>query len=428
MLVHGLEAAMALHDPANDEHPTGFLYADLTQSWSDVGGGVGTYLRHKRRHILDNTPSRHLIIVPGPRDAVEIEDGGRAITAFIASPKVPGSPHYRLMLRNRAVRSVLDKYRPGLIECQDAYNLPWAALAHGKRHPGTALIAAYCTDFPTVYVDRPFSKWLGRPIGGAASRLSYRYCGKLYRQFDAVFALSENGGATRLRSLGVPEVDVVPLGVELGQFSPEKRDPRLRRSLGLSDEQPLLIYAGRLDAEKRSNVVVEAFRRLPPPLGAALLLLGDGPLREHFIGRTRERIFAPGYCRDRSDLAAWLASADLYVSGMADETFGISIIEAQASGLPVVGVAAGAMVDRVPHGLGLVGEVDDADVMASNIVSVLAGDLAAMGERAREHALQFSWDESMARLFGRVYRTAMLRAVERSGRPAVAAATALAEA
>jgi glycosyltransferase involved in cell wall biosynthesis len=53
-----------------------------------------------------------------------------------------------------------------------------------------------------------------------------------------------------------------------------------------------------------------------------------------------------------SDLAAWLASADLYVSAMADETFGISVIEAQASGLPVVGVAAGAMVDRVPSGLG----------------------------------------------------------------------------
>jgi len=428
MLVHGLEAAMALHDPADDEQPTGLLYADVTQSWSDVGGGVGTYLRHKRRHILDHTLGRHLMIVPGPRDEVEVEAGGRAITAFIASPKVPGSPHYRLMLRNRAVRAVLDEHRPGLIECQDAYNLPWVALAHRKRHPEAGLVAAYMTDFPTVYVDRPFSKWLSRPLGGAASRICYHYCGKLYRQFDATFALSENGGAAKLRSLGVTEVDIVPLGVELGQFSPEKRDMRLRRSLGLEDGQPLLIYVGRLDAEKRSNVVVDAFRRLPASLGAVLLLLGDGPLREQFVGRTSERIFAPGYCRDRSDLAAWLASADLYVSGMADETFGISIIEAQASGLPVVGVAAGAMVDRVPHGLGLVGRIDDADVMASNIVAVLAGDMAAMGERAREHALQFSWDESMARLFGRIYRTAMLRAAERAGKPAVTATSAWVEA
>ena len=99
---------------------------------------------------------------------------------------------------------------------------------------------------------------------------------------------------------------------------------------------------------------------------------------------------------------------------MADETFGISIIEAQASGLPVVGVAAGAMVDRVPNGLGLVGQVDDATMMAANITAVLNGDRAAMSERARAHALQFSWDQSMAQLFGHVYRAARLRAAERS--------------
>src|SRR5688572_19185952 len=241
---------MALHDP-DDEPPPGLLYADLTQSWSDVGGGVGTYIRHKRRHILENTPHRHLMIVPGPRDAVEVEEGGRATTVFLASPRVPGSPHYRLMLRNRAVRDVLESLSPNLIECQDAYNLPWAAIGHARRHPATALVAAYCTDFPTVYVDRPFSKWLGRPIGSAAARLCYRYCGKLYGRFDAVYALSENGGAAKLRSMGVPEVDVVPLGVELGQFSPDKRDERLRRSLGIKGTEPLLIYAGRLDGEKR---------------------------------------------------------------------------------------------------------------------------------------------------------------------------------
>ena len=402
---------MALYDPPTE---SGLLYADITQSWSDVGGGVRTYLRHKRRHILENTPHRHLLIVPGPRDSVEVAEGGRGVTATIASPKVPGSPHYRLMLRNGAVGRVLEEHRPDLIECQDAYNLPWAAIGHAGRHPDAALVAAYCTDFPTVYVDRPFTKWVGRPVGTAASRLCYAYCARLYRRFDAVYAMSENGGAAKLRSLGVPDVGVVPLGVELGQFSPAKRSAALRQELGVVHGQPLLIYVGRMDVEKRPHVVVEAFRRLPQSLGATLLLIGDGPLREQFVGLENQRVFAPGYCRDREDLAAWLASADLYVSAMADETFGISIIEAQASGLPVVGVAAGAMVDRVPYGLGLVGEVDDAAVMAANIVRVLQGDMAAMSERARAHALQFSWDQSMERLFGQVYRRARIRAAERA--------------
>ena len=99
---------------------------------------------------------------------------------------------------------------------------------------------------------------------------------------------------------------------------------------------------------------------------------------------------------------------------MADETFGISIIEAQASGLPVVGVAAGAMIDRVPNGLGLVGTVGDAEAMAANILAVLGGDMTAMGEQARAHALQFSWDQSMERLFGHVYARARLRAAGRA--------------
>src|SRR3989337_1281685 len=154
------------------------LFCDLTQSWSDVGGGVRTYLLHKRRHILDSTPHRHLMVIPGPRD--EVIDEGRAVTVTIACPPAPGSPNYRLRLRNGAVREALARHRPDLIECQDAYNLPWAALAHRKKNPEVALVAGYFTDFPTVYVERPFRKVIGSTLGGAASRLCYRYCGNLF--------------------------------------------------------------------------------------------------------------------------------------------------------------------------------------------------------------------------------------------------------
>jgi hypothetical protein len=77
---------------------------------------------------------------------------------------------------------------------------------------------------------------------------------------------------------------------------------------------------------------------------------------------------------------------------------------------------------------GLVGEVDDADVMASNIFAVLDGNIAAMSEHARGHALQFSWDQSMALLFGRVYRGALARAAARAGRLPIVRKGALVEA
>src|SRR5262249_30825780 len=159
-------------------------------------------------------------------------------------------------------------FLPDLIECQDAYNLPWAAISYRKRHPGVALVAAYMTDFPTVYVERPFSKVVGKTLAGLCGRICYSYCGALYRRFDAVYTLSENGGATRLRSLGIDDVHVVPLGVEVGEFAPAKRSLGKRRKLALEEHQPLLIYVGRLDGEKKPDVVVEAFRRLPDALGA----------------------------------------------------------------------------------------------------------------------------------------------------------------
>ena len=402
------------------------LFCDLTQSWSAVGGGVGTYLRHKRQHILASTPHRHLLIIPGAQD--DVVDEGRAITVTIASPRVPGSPHYRLMLRNGAVRAALERFKPDLVECQDAYNLPWAAIAHARKHPGTALVAAYMTDFPTVYVKRPFRKVVGATLAGAASRLCYWYCGQLYRRFDAMFALSENGGMTKLKSLGIDRIEVVPLGVELGEFSPGRRDPRLRRQLGLEDRRPLLAYAGRLDGEKRAQLVVDAFDLLPRELGAQLVLIGDGPLRESIAARSDPRIHLPGYVRDRSELARWLASADIYVSGMADETFGVSVVEAQASGLPVVGVSAGAMVDRVTPEIGKLGPANDPRAMAANVLEIWAADRGRMGEIAQHHARQYSWERSMADLFTSLYPKAFRQAWMRAPQSAPGGLPAFADA
>lgn len=415
---------MSREDPVVHRSPVGpKLFCDLTQSWSEVGGGVRTYLLHKRRHILEATPHSHLMIIPGASDGVIEEE--RAVTVTIASPRVPGSPHYRLMLRSGAVRRALDRFRPDLIECQDAYNLPWAAIAHRKRHPNTALVAAYMTDFPTVYVERPFAKVLGKTLAGLCGRICYAYCGALYRRFDQVFALSENGGVAKLRAHGVANVDVVPLGVEVGEFAPEKRSPALRRRLGLTDDQPLLIYVGRLDGEKRPDVVVEAFRSLPESLGARLALLGEGPLKEEIAALRDPRIVLPGYVHNRTELARWLASADVYVSAMADETFGVSIVEAQASGLPVVGVAAGAMIDRVTEKTGRLGPVGDSAAMARNILDLWSADRSALAVEARANALQFSWERSMEALFGRVHPVAFARRGEQAAVAAAATAVPL---
>lgn len=396
------------------EHPQSLLICDLTQSHASFGGGgVGTFLREKRDYVLARTPHRLLQIVPGAEDRI-IEDG-RHIWAEVGAAPVRGSPNYRFILRTGVVRDILRRYRPDIIESQCPWILPWTAINHRRRHPGTALVAGYHTDFPNGQIHRVAASLFGATVAAGLRRASFGYADITYRAFDRVYALS-NGARDMLRARGLAHVDVLGLGVDTRCFSPIHRDPAWRRSLGLEGDGPLLIYAGRLDNEKRAGVLLEMFRLLPPQLGAAMVLIGHGKLREGIMAEAAGLPIAfPGYITDRAELARALASADIYVSGMADETFGISVIEAQASGLPVVGVAAGAMVERVPRHTGLLGPVDDAAVMARNVAKVWAGDAAGMGRAARDHvAGRFGWDRTFERLLGEIYPRAMARARERA--------------
>ncbi|WP_116234648.1 glycosyltransferase [Parasphingopyxis lamellibrachiae] len=380
----------------------GLLLCDLTQSWSETGGGVGTYLRQKRAFIEENTAHQHLLIVPGKED--RIRGTGRCKTVEIASPPVPGSPNYRLLLRNRAVQRILGQLKPDIVESLDPYNLPWAALAHRKKYPQSAVVAGYRTDFPDAHIGSFTDRWFGRWLGRGTRRLSHRYAAALYSRFDGVYALNSNA-KDRLEEMGTQSVHILPLGVDHRKFGPAKRDPAFRYSLGVGPCEPLLVYVGRLDREKRVMTVFEAFRRLPAEMRAHLLLIGEGKCRDRLIARADGmRVHLPGYERDRGRLAVALASSDIYVSAMPYETFGISVIEAQAAGLPIVGVASGAMPERVAVNTGMLGPVDDPQAMADNIAQVWRDGATAIGERGRRLVTnRFSWQQTFDTLLDVIY-------------------------
>ena len=211
----------------------------------------------------------------------------------------------------------------------------------------------------------------------------------------------------KLSDLGVPGVGVLPLGVDLDAFSPARRDMDLRDQYGVAPDAPLLIYVGRIDDEKRPDIIFDAFSQLPQEMNASLIMLGEGNYVEDLQKRSAGmNVHFPGFIKDRADLGRYLASADIYVSAMAFETFGISIIEAQAAGLPVVGVAGGAMPDRVPLSLGRPGPIGNADTMAENIhLMWTTGEHGDMSVAARAHVeANFSWRRTFERLFDEIYR------------------------
>lgn len=371
---------------------------DLTHAYTDTSGGIRTTIDAKRRYILDHTDHEHVLIAPGAEDRVERH--GRATTVRVAGPVIPGAAPYRFFLRADKVRAALAAVQPDLIELQTFYTSPWATFSYRKRRP-VAITAFYHTDLPSAYVYPAVSGLVGERLGRRAKEWTEAYVRAVFDRCDCGFAVSD-GLVDKLRRMGITTpLEAVPLGVDLDRFHPAKRDPALRDRLGVSGGGLLLVYAGRLDSEKEVHVLADAVERLPDSLRPKLVLAGEGPHRAALEARASgsSRLLVLPYIQDKNELARLLASADVYVTAGPHETFGLSVVEAQAAGLPVVGVDAGALRNRVTPETGRLGPVGDAATFA-DLVAEVAAEREALGAAGRAHVeAAFSWERTFERQF-----------------------------
>lgn len=390
-------------------------FCDVTMAYNDKSGGIRTYIDEKRRYLLDNTDHEHLLIAPGKRNLTVRE--GRSATVYVRGPLLPNQGDYRFFLSPKKIRKVLDLHQPDIIELGSYYTEPWAAFSYRRRRREAGcdcLLGAYFhTDVAEAYVAAPLKlaahSWLddlSESLGNAAEKVAdivargaEQYIRYVFEHSDVRIA-STRAQADRLYEYGVEDVDVVQMGFDLSLFSPTRRSEEVRRRIGADTDTTVLVYAGRLSTEKRVLMLAEALDRLPPGLRAQLWIVGDGPLHAEVdaIAQHNPAIRLLPYESDRIRFAKLLASADIYVTAGPHETFGLSVIEAQSSGLPVVGVDAGALRDRVPQSLGFLCPVDDASAMAKNIVRA-AQDRKTIGARARRHVERcFGWDSTFHKL------------------------------
>jgi glycosyltransferase involved in cell wall biosynthesis len=157
-------------------------------------------------------------------------------------------------------------------------------------------------------------------------------------------------GATlrELEGYGIERLKVWTRGVDTLRFSPTRRDRAMRARLSDGEtDRPLLLYVGRISREKRIHWLRPLLKQLPH---ARLAIVGDGPARAEmqtlFAGTAT--VFT-GTLRG-AELARAYAASDAFVFPSASETLGNVVLEAMASGLPVVAAGAGGPLDLVEHG------------------------------------------------------------------------------
>jgi len=388
---------------------------DITMAYNESSGGIRTYIDEKRRYLLTQTEHEHLLVVPGAEDKIAVE--GRATTVYIESPLLPGQDNYRFFLWPGKIKQVLLEHRPDIIELGSYYVEPWVAFAYRKEMQlvgRNCLISCYFhTDVAEAYVGAPlraiahdwFDEWIlplatiSEKFANIAEMSMESYIGGVFALCDLAMAASP-AQIARLHEYGVPHVELVPLGVDVQVFHPSRRSEDVRIRYGARADNLVLVYAGRLCFEKRVLTLVEALQLMPPQSKAVLWLVGHGPLFDEMkamADRIGSLHILP-FENDRVRFARILASADIYVTAGPHETFALSVIEAQASGLPIVGVDAGALRDRVPKELGYLGPIGDPRAMAENIMKA-STERSELGERARRHVEQnFSWDSTFQRL------------------------------
>lgn len=199
---------------------------------------------------------------------------------------------------------------------------------------------------------------------------------------------------------GFRNVHVFGRGVDTDLFASHRRSPELRRSWGAGEETPVVIYVGRIAAEKNLALALTAFRAIEGARpGARFVLIGDGPAREP-LARTEPDLIFTG-AKVGVELAEHYASGDLFVFPSLTETFGNVVPEAMASGLAVVAfdyAAAAACIGNGESGVKVPLGEEAAFVAAAVATAQDAGRRRAIGAAARATAETLGWDRVLNRV------------------------------
>jgi glycosyltransferase involved in cell wall biosynthesis len=325
----------------------------------------------------------HAVQVIRPRQLPE-----RGTVNRVLGLRIPLYPELRFGLASPwRVARALARARPELVHIATEGPLGLAALL-AARQLGVPVAASFHTNFDY------YAEHYGL---GPLTRVIVHYL-RWFHNRAAMTLVPSAGTRRRLDELGFRHVEVWSRGVDGDHFHPRFRDPALRRQLGLEADDCLILYVGRLAAEKNMAALLEAFGRLRARLDVRrrerlrLALIGDGPMAASLRALNVPGVVLPGM-KLGLELARWYASADVFAFPSISETFGNVVLEALASGVPVVAYDCLGVNEQVTHeanGLLVPPAADLAEALGRLIEQTSLR--RRLGREARRTAEGRSWD------------------------------------
>ena len=275
---------------------------------------------------------------------------------------------------------------------------------------GMRTTGIYHTDFPQIVRDCTADHAMGD--------LTWKFMLWFYDQMDAVLAPSryymrqlDEGG------IDSEKISLLSRGVDVKQFHPQRAVPGYWRKHGLGGEFTF-VYVGRVSPDKNLDLLLTSFSQLlASGRTADLAIVGDGPLLDKLRTQHRNpRIAFTGFLGG-PELAAAYASSDVMVFPSVTDTFGNAVLEAQASGLPVIVSNQGGPAELVSrNGSGIIVDTKRPKTLTEAMTRLFedARLRRRLADRSLENAAQRSWD----RVFDGFWNGDSERSIQREEKPA----------
>jgi glycosyltransferase involved in cell wall biosynthesis len=381
----------------------------VTETFFPQLNGVSRTLGQLERHLSeagDDVQVVHPFYGKRPEIA-------RARALMVRSVVLPFYKELRLPLPPFGrVHRAIDRFRPDLIHIATEATLGLSVLRFALRRR-IPVVSSFHTNFDQ------YSAHYGV---GWARGLIWRYLRGFHNRTRETYVPSPTTIAD-LEARGFERLRLWPRGVDSHLFRPDRsaRDA-IRRQLGFGPDDIVIGYVGRIAAEKNIGYLTDALAKVGQERPAVrFLFVGDGPSRAEVQDRMGPNARAVGYQRGEA-LADHYAACDLFAFASLTETFGNVILEAMASGLPVVALRAGGPGDIVRPGITgtLIDPSEPPDRFADALIALV--DDPSLRRRtaasARAYALDQSWDAIMGALRDR-YQHVISETSPREATPAL---------